>query len=153
MCGADLGCSALNPYGSWWISRRPWTWRITLPHPPPNCMPPSQGSVSPPRRVCPLVRHSPNPPSPTQETRQTTAAQLHAGTYVYGLIRIFFFFVCFLRTRVHFRNFLLCCPTQRSARRQVPSQVATHQEIGSQLWAGETPDSNPGLQDNRIFVG
>jgi hypothetical protein len=28
--------------------------------------------------------------------------------------------------------------------------VATHQEIGSQLWAGETPDSNPGLQDNSL---
>jgi hypothetical protein len=26
--------------------------------------------------------------------------------------------------------------------------VATHQTIGSQLWAGETPDSNPGPQDN-----
>jgi hypothetical protein len=26
--------------------------------------------------------------------------------------------------------------------------VATHQKIGSQLWAGEMPDSNPGLQDN-----
>ncbi len=23
-----------------------------------------------------------------------------------------------------------------------------HQKIGSQLWAGESPDSNPGLQDN-----
>jgi hypothetical protein len=50
---------------------------------------------------------------------------------------------------VHFRNFLLCCPSQRSAS-QVPSQVATHQEIGSQLWAGETPDSNLGLQDNSL---
>jgi hypothetical protein len=28
--------------------------------------------------------------------------------------------------------------------------VATPQEIGSQLWAGETPDSNPGLQDNSL---
>jgi hypothetical protein len=35
-----------------------------------------------------------------------------------------------------------------SARSQVPSQVATHQKIGSQLWAGEMPDLNPGLQDN-----
>jgi hypothetical protein len=32
----------------------------------------------------------------------------------------------------------------------VPSLVATHQEIGSQLWAGETPDSNLGLQDNSL---
>ncbi len=45
-------------------------------------------------------------------------------------------------------SFLLFRPSQRSARSQVPSQVATHHEIGSQLWAGETPDSNPGLQDN-----
>jgi hypothetical protein len=49
-----------------------------------------------------------------------------------------------------FHNFLLCCPSQRSARSQVPSQVATHQEIGSQLWAGEMPDSNPGLEDNSL---
>jgi hypothetical protein len=27
--------------------------------------------------------------------------------------------------------------------------VATQQEIGSQLWAGEMPDSNKGLQDIR----
>jgi hypothetical protein len=32
----------------------------------------------------------------------------------------------------------------------VPSQVASHQEIGSQLWAGEMLDSNPGLQDNSL---
>jgi hypothetical protein len=32
----------------------------------------------------------------------------------------------------------------------VPSQVATHQENGSQLWAGETPDLNPGLKDNSM---
>jgi hypothetical protein len=31
-------------------------------------------------------------------------------------------------------------------------KVATHQEIGSQLWAGETPDSNPGLQDNSLVA-
>jgi hypothetical protein len=29
-----------------------------------------------------------------------------------------------------------------------PSQVATHQTFGSQLWAGEMPDSNLGLHDN-----
>jgi hypothetical protein len=49
-----------------------------------------------------------------------------------------------------FRNFLLCCPSERSARSHVPSQVTTHQETGIQLWAGETPDSNPGLQDNSL---
>jgi hypothetical protein len=30
--------------------------------------------------------------------------------------------------------------------------VATHQEIGSQLWAREIPDSNPGLQDNSLTL-
>ncbi len=49
-----------------------------------------------------------------------------------------------------FCNLLLCCPSQWSAQSQVPSQVATHQEICSQLWAGETPDSDPGLQDNSL---
>jgi hypothetical protein len=47
-------------------------------------------------------------------------------------------------------NFLLCCPSQRSAQSQVPSQLATHQEIGNQLWTGEKPDLNPGLQDNSL---
>ncbi len=51
---------------------------------------------------------------------------------------------------VHYRSFFLCCPSQRSARSQVPSQMATHQEIGSQVCAGETPNSNPGLQDNSL---
>ncbi len=49
-----------------------------------------------------------------------------------------------------FYHFHLCCPSQRSACSQLPSQVATHYEIGSQLWAGETPDSDPGLQDNNL---
>jgi hypothetical protein len=65
--------------------------------------------------------------------------------------RFFFFFICFLANQQSiFHNFFLCCPSQRSARGQVPSQVATHQEMGNQLWAGETPDSNPGLQDNSL---
>jgi hypothetical protein len=51
---------------------------------------------------------------------------------------------------VNFYDFLLCRPSQRSACSQVPSQVATYQEIGSQLWAGETLDSNLGLQDNSL---
>ncbi len=54
------------------------------------------------------------------------------------------------KQRCIFHNFLLCCPSQRSARSQVPSKVATHQEICSQLWAGEKLDSNPGLQDNNL---
>ncbi len=63
---------------------------------------------------------------------------------------LFFSLYVFGETKVHFRNFLHCCPSQRSAHSQVPSQVAPHQEIGSQLWAGEMPDSNPGLQDNSL---
>ncbi len=63
-----------------------------------------------------------------------------------------YFFLCMFLVNQQFlyRNFLLCCPSQRSARSHVPSQVATHQEIGKQLWAGEMPDSNPGLEDNNL---
>jgi hypothetical protein len=69
-----------------------------------------------------------------------------------GWREIFFLFSFYVsgEPEVHFHNFLLCCPSQRSARSQVPSQVATHQENGSQLWAGETPDLNPGLKDNSL---
>ncbi len=68
------------------------------------------------------------------------------------ICKVFFFFLyMFLANqRFIFHDFLLCRPSQRSAPSQVPSQVATHQEIGSQLWAGETLDSNPGLQDNSL---
>jgi hypothetical protein len=78
--------------------------------------------------------------------------------HVHGLLSIFaeytkknlFSFHVFGEPAVRISNFLLCCPWQRSSRSQVPSQVATHQEIGSQLWARETTDSNPGLQDNSL---
>ncbi len=73
--------------------------------------------------------------------------------YIYIYIYIFFFsFLCMFLVNQWFlfRNFLLCCPSQRSARSHVLSQVATHQEIDRQLWAGGTPDSNPGLQDNSL---
>jgi hypothetical protein len=59
----------------------------------------------------------------------------------------FFIYMFLVNQRFIFHNFLLYCPSQRSARSQVPSQVATHQEICSQLWAGETRKSNQGLQD------
>jgi hypothetical protein len=62
---------------------------------------------------------------------------------------LFFSFYVIGEPAVHYRNFLLCCPSQRSARSQVPSEVATHQEIGSQLWAGKTPDWNP-LHENSL---
>jgi hypothetical protein len=62
--------------------------------------------------------------------------------------RFFFLYMFLSNQRFISHNLLLCRPSQRSARSQVPSQVATHQMIGSQLWAGETPDSNPGLEDN-----
>ncbi len=51
--------------------------------------------------------------------------------------------------RLIFRNFLLCRLSKRSARSQVPSQVATHQEIGSQL--GDTGFER-GLQDNSLAL-
>jgi hypothetical protein len=62
----------------------------------------------------------------------------------------FFLYMFLVNQRFIFHDYLLCRPSQRSAHSQVPSQVATHQEIGSQLWAGETLDSNPGLQDNSL---
>jgi hypothetical protein len=44
--------------------------------------------------------------------------------------KTFFFFVCFLANQQFiYRNFLLCHPSQRSARSQVTSQVAIQQEI------------------------
>ncbi len=62
---------------------------------------------------------------------------------------ILFFLYMFLANQQFIsHNFLLCHPSQRSAHSQVPSHMATHKKIGSQLWAGEMPDSNLGLQDN-----
>ncbi len=61
---------------------------------------------------------------------------------------IYFFSLYVLPKWFISHNFLRCRPSQRSALSQVPSQVATHRKIGSQLWAGETPDPNPGLQDD-----
>jgi hypothetical protein len=65
----------------------------------------------------------------------------------------FFFLYMFLANqRFISHNFLLCRTSQRSARSQVPSQVATHQKIGSQLWVGETPGrSNSGLYSTYIW--
>jgi hypothetical protein len=75
-----------------------------------------------------------------------TYARIAGHVLIY---RMFFFLYMFLANQqLIFRNILLCRPSQRSDRSQVPSQVETHPEIGCQLWAGETPDSNPGLQDN-----
>ncbi len=54
--------------------------------------------------------------------------------------------------RFIFNNFLLCCPNRgQSARGQVPSQAATHQQIGSQLLAGETPDSIKTIEASNIL--
>jgi hypothetical protein len=61
-----------------------------------------------------------------------------------------FLYMFLVNQRFIFPNFLLCRLLQRSARSQVSSQVATHQEIGSQLRAGEMPDLNRGLQDNSL---
>ncbi len=64
--------------------------------------------------------------------------------------KIFFSLYVLGEPAVHFCNFFLCCPSQRSARSQVPSLGGNPPEISSQLWAGETPNSNPGLQDNSL---
>ncbi len=50
-------------------------------------------------------------------------------------------------------DFLICRPSQRSACSQVPSQVATHQKIGSQLWAGETLGTGEKLWARERAVG
>jgi hypothetical protein len=69
----------------------------------------------------------------------------------YMVTTFFFLYMFFGEPTVHFfPNFFLYRPSQRSARSQVPSQVAAHQEVGSQLWAGETPDLNSGLLDNSL---
>jgi hypothetical protein len=61
---------------------------------------------------------------------------------------LFFSLYVFGEPTVDFSRFSPLSPLTEVS--QVLSQVATHQEIGSQLWAGETPDSNPGLQDNSL---
>ncbi len=44
-------------------------------------------------------------------------------SYSYKVFFFFFFFPLYVfgEPAVHFRNFFLCCPSQRSARSQVPS--------------------------------
>ncbi len=65
------------------------------------------------------------------------------------ILRFFLYLFMFLANqRFIFVIFSSCRPSQRHS--QVPSQVATHQESGSQLWAGEMKDLNPGLQDNSL---
>ncbi len=87
------------------------------------------------------------------EFKQIWAGRYHSFPEIFLFIALcedFFSFYVFAEPEVHFCNFLLYCPSQRSASSQVPSLVATHQETSSQLWAGETQDSNPGLQDNSL---
>jgi hypothetical protein len=71
-----------------------------------------------------------------------------ATATIFNGLNFFFLYIFLANQRFIYPNFLLCYPSQRSAHGQVPSQVATHQKMGNQLWAGKTPDSNPGLQDN-----
>ncbi len=64
---------------------------------------------------------------------------------------IFFFLCMFLgNQRFIFVIFSSVAPHRGQPAAKGHPWVATHQEIGSQLWAGETPDSNPGLQDNSL---
>ncbi len=72
---------------------------------------------------------------------------LHVRIHASCLRPCFFSLYVFGEPAVHF---LLFSPLSPLAHSQMPSQVATHQEIGSQLLGGETPDSNPGLQDNSL---
>ncbi len=70
---------------------------------------------------------------------------------LFSNVHYFLFFICFWQiSDSFFVIFSSVAPSQRSAHSQVPSQVATHKEIGSQLWAGEMPDSNLGLQDSSL---
>ncbi len=63
----------------------------------------------------------------------------------------FFFFVCFWGTSGSFSYFFPLLPlTEVSPQPSAIPRWQPTQEIGSQLWAGETPDSNPGLQDNSL---
>ncbi len=77
--------------------------------------------------------------------KQYNISEIFSYNICFG--KFFFFFICFW----NFHNFLLCRPSQRSALSKVPSQVATLQKIGNLLWAGEVPDSNPGLQDYSLM--
>jgi hypothetical protein len=79
-----------------------------------------------------LIHTSPVPVDTALANCSVIFWQLSAYCSVHMIIFFFSLYV-FGEPEVHFRNFLLCCPSQRSARCQVPSQVATHQEIGSQL--------------------
>jgi hypothetical protein len=76
-----------------------------------------------------------------QHTYQKTKCQL---------LLTFFLYMFLVNQQFIFRNFHLCRPSQKLAHSQVLSQVATQQEIGSQLWAGDMPDLNLGLQDNSL---
>ncbi len=63
-----------------------------------------------------------------------------------------FFFLCMF---LGYQRFIFVIVSSVAPHRGQPAAkchpwVATHQEIGSQLWAGETLDSNQGLQDNSL---
>ncbi len=60
-----------------------------------------------------------------------------------------FFFLCMFlaNQRFIFLIFSSVAPHRGQPAAKCHPKVATNQKIGSQLWAGETPDSNPGLQD------
>jgi hypothetical protein len=68
------------------------------------------------------------------------------------IIYLFFFFLCMFlaNQRFIFIIFSSVAPHRGQPAAKCHPKVATHQKIGSQLWAGETPDSNPGLQDNSL---
>jgi hypothetical protein len=63
---------------------------------------------------------------------------------------LFFFFMFFSKQWFIFGFFSSVAPHRGQSAAMWPFQVATHQEIGNQLWAGETPDSNLGLQEKSL---
>ncbi len=61
---------------------------------------------------------------------------------------LFSLFICFLANqRSIFHNFFLCCPSQRSARGQVPSQMATHRESQSAVGWGDANLNKLGFEE------
>jgi hypothetical protein len=67
------------------------------------------------------------------------------GRLVMDITLFLYIYIFLTNERFISHNLLLCRPSQKSVRSQVPSQVATHQTIGSQLWAGEMPGFEPGI--------
>jgi hypothetical protein len=93
---------------------------------------------------------SAEPPILTPEIYSSHQTQVRTSK----IDKCFFFFLCMFlgNQRFFFVIFSSVAPHRGQPAAKCHPCVATHQEIGSQLWAGETPDSNPGLQDNSLVL-